>query len=765
MIDQKQNIEQIELKKLINDKYIEYALSTISSRALPDVRDGLKPVHRRLLYAMKLLNLSPKNPAKKCARIVGDVMGKFHPHGDSAIYETLVRLSQDFSTRYPLIEGQGNFGNIDGDNAAAMRYTEAKLTSSALLLMDGLDENGSDLIPTYDGNDMEPEVMPGIFPQLLANGTSGIAVGMATYLPPHNISNIADTLKHRLTHPNSSIEKLMTYFKGPDFPTGGQIVESPAVLSDIYKKGKGSIRIRSIWQKEDLPRGQYRIVISEIPYQIQKQKLVEEISNFIEGKKGSVWLQDIRDESTEELRIVIEPRTRGIEAEKIMELLYRETSCESKVSLNLNVINSKGSPEVMNLMGLLDSHINQRIEVKNRVTNFHLEKNAKRIEVLEGYHIVFINLTRVIEIIRYEDDAKLKLSKEFELNEIQVEAILNMKLRSLRKLDELAIVKEKEDLHLKQTELQKLLDSEETLKESIIEEFQTLKKLYGEKTELGKRRSKFLDPKDIKSYDLEISEPQVAITVVITEKGWIRLIKTHIEDKELHEKFSLRENDKIFYISRCNNLDSIIVPSIYGNFFTLKLLDLPLGTLLRGGDNNINILLDMPKLKSCSSLNLSSANGINICPPFLYNENYSCVLTSSYGKGFIVPTKNLLSSTRKGKNIFKLKEDDFVLTCLPIKTNSIDTSSLISMSSNKFILSFSLSQLPQLNRGTGIMLQKLKDKNSRLLSVGLHKTGSNTFGYNGKRKVEVITSGYQSDRGHIGKLPPEKFTTKTKFQS
>src|ERR1700744_4143554 len=566
-------VHEVMLRDALEERYLAYALSTIMHRALPDARDGLKPVHRRILYGMRLVRLDPGTPFKKSAKIVGDVMGSYHPHGDQAIYDALVRLAQDFSSRYPLIDGQGNFGNVDGDNAAAMRYTEARMTEIAQSLLEGLDEDAVDFKANYDGSEREPVVMPAAFPNLLANGSSGIAVGMATNIPPHNLGELCGALKALIENPNTREATLLNYVKGPDFPTGGLIVEEPASMAEAYRTGRGGFRVRARWKKEESSRGTYQIVVTEIPYQVQKAKRIERMPELIEQKKLPL-LDDVRDESAEDIRLVLIPKSRTVEPEILMEQLFRQSDLESRISLNMNVLDSGLIPRVMSLKDALQAFINHRRDVLERRSKHRLEKIAARLEILEGYLIVYLDLDKVIKIIRTEDEPKPKLIKTFKLTDVQAEAILNMRLRSLRKLEEMEIRREHENLTKEQKDLKKLLGSDKLKDEKLIAEMKEIDAKFGLKTELGKRRTKIAEASEIakvstlaeEAASIETAVEKEPLTVVCSEKGWLRTFKGHVEESD---DVKYREGDRARFWVHAQTTDKLMIFATDGRFFTL----------------------------------------------------------------------------------------------------------------------------------------------------------------------------------------------------
>ena len=573
MQENEEKIKDVQLAEELSKRYLSYAMSTIVSRSLPDVRDGLKPVHRRLLYAMRQLHLDPKSGFKKCARVVGDVIGKYHPHGDSAVYGAMVRLAQDFSVRYPLVDGQGNFGNIDGDGAAAMRYTEARLTEFAIAMMEGLNDNAVDFMETYDGEESEPVVMPSMVPNLLCNGSAGIAVGMATNIPPHNLSEVCDALLYLIENPECEIEPLVRKIKGPDFPTGGYIIDKFENILDAYRQGKGVFRIRAKWEKEDLGHGQYQIVITEIPYMVPKAKLVEKIASLLLEKKIPL-LSDIRDESSHDIRIVLEPKSRLVDAGLLMEHLFKQTDLESRFNLNMNVLDSDGVPRVMSIKEVLREFLNHRHTVLIRRTNYRLEKINYRLEILSGYLIAYLNLDRIIQIIREEDDPKAVMMKEFKLTDNQSEAILNMKLRSLRKLEESQIREEYDELSEEKAGLEELLGDEGKRWLAIAAEIRQMKEKFGKKTALGRRRTEFSEVAEEIEVPLEALIEKEPITVILSQKGWIRSLKGHVS---LTDEFKFKDDDALQIALHAQTTDKLVIMDSSGKFFNVAANEIPSG--------------------------------------------------------------------------------------------------------------------------------------------------------------------------------------------
>ena len=680
------DVRDTRLVDALSERYLAYALSTIVSRSLPDARDGLKPVHRRLLYAMRMLKLNPDQGFKKCARVVGDVIGKYHPHGDQAVYDTLVRLAQDFAVRYPLIDGQGNFGNIDGDNAAAMRYTESRLTEVAAVLMEGLEENAVDFRPTYDGEDEEPRVFPARFPNLLANGSSGIAVGMATNIPPHNVGEVCDALSHLLKFPNATMEKLVGLIPGPDFPTGGELVETRETIVGIYGAGRGSLRVRARWKVEGLSQGRYRIVVTEIPYLVQKSKLIEKIAELLLARKLPL-LADIRDESAEDIRIVLEPKNRVVDADMLMEHLFRQTDMESRFVLNMNVLDQGREPRVMSLRDVLRAFLDHRHEVLIRRTNHRLGKIAARLEILGGMLIAYLNLDEVIRVIREDDEPKKELIKVFDLTDNQAEAILNMRLRQLRKLEEIEIRKENDVLAKEREELENLLKDEDRRRRVIGEDIAEIKKRFGPKTGLGKRRTVLGDaPSDaIVSPDIMIErEP---ITVVCSDKGWIRAIKGHIETDG---GLKFKEGDRLGFAVRGQTTDKLVIFATNGRFYTIGCDKLPGG---RGHGEPIRLMIDMP-------------NDVDIVTMFIHVSGKKFVVASNTGRGFIAPGDELIAQTKNGKRVLNVSGDEKAAVCREILP---EADHLAVVGENRKLLIFELGDLPEMTRGRGVILQRYKD--------------------------------------------------------
>ncbi|MBX6368431.1 MAG: DNA topoisomerase IV subunit A [Rhodospirillales bacterium] len=672
-------IRDVDFADELGQRYLSYALSTIMARSLPDVRDGLKPVHRRLLFAMRQLKLDPRSGYKKCARVVGDVIGKFHPHGDVAVYEALVRLAQDFAQRYPLIDGQGNFGNIDGDNAAAMRYTESRLTTVAEALLEGIDENAVDFRPTYDGEGEEPVVLPSRFPNLLANGAAGIAVGMATAIPPHNVGELCDALAHLIENPKCAPEELVQFVKGPDFPTGGVLVEAEETIRQAYATGRGSFRLRARWRKDALSHGLYQVVITEIPYQVKKSSLIEKIATLLEEKKLPL-LADVRDESAEEVRIVLEPKSRNVVPEVLMESLFRATELETRVPLNMNVLDAAGVPRVMNLKEALQAFLDHRRAVLQRRTQFRLAEIARRIEILRGQMIVYLNLDEVIRIIREEDDPKAVMQKRWKLTDLQVEAILNLRLRALRKLEEIAIKKELKELETESADLEGLLASTRRQWRAIGKEIAATKKEFD-----GPRRTEIGAPPQAVIVPVEALVERENVTVVCSEKGWIRTVKGHnVQPEELKYK----EGDSGRFILPVETTDKIAVFASNGRFYTIPVEKLPGG---RGHGEPLRLMIDLP-------------NEHDVVALFPWRAERKLLVASSDGRGFIVASEEVLAQTRAGKQILNLGQGARAVVCVPVEGDAVAL-----LGENRKMLVVKLEEIPEMSRGRGVILQKFKD--------------------------------------------------------
>lgn len=671
------------LSEALTKRYLAYALSTITSRALPDVRDGLKPVQRRILYGMRELKLNPDGGYRKCAKVVGEVMGNYHPHGDASIYDTMVRLAQDFSVRYPLVDGQGNFGNIDGDSAAAMRYTESRMTEAAQLLLDGLNEDAVDFKPTYDENDEEPVVLPAGFPNLLANGATGIAVGMATSIPPHNVAEVIDAALLLIERKTTPTEELLAVMPGPDFPTGGVIVEPRESILEAYETGRGSFRMRAKWQVEDLGRGTWQVVVTEIPYQVQKSKLIERLADLIETKKAPL-LADVRDESAEDIRLILEPRAKTVEPDVLMESLFRICDLESRFSLNMNVLH-KGAPQVMGLRQVLRAYLDHRREVVVRRAQFRLDKIEKRLHLLDGYLIAYLNIDEVIRIIREEDDPKQEMIDRFGITEIQAEAILNLRLRALRKLEEMEIRKEHESLNEERSEIVAMLGSEGRQWTKVKKELKEARKVFDPDTELGRRRANFEEAPVIDvGAALEASMPKEPLTVVLSTKGWIRGMKGHGLDLG-SAKF--KDGDTLLFSEEVHTTDKLILMSSDGRSFTLPCDKLPGG---RGHGEPIRISIDLE-------------DSVEIVGMFKLNGGRKRIMASDAGYGFVVQESELESNRKAGKSVVSVPDGSKLLVTDLAKGDHVAV-----IGTNKKLLIFPLDELPEMSRGKGNKLQNYR---------------------------------------------------------
>jgi topoisomerase-4 subunit A len=729
-------IEPVNLKEALEERYLAYALSTIMHRALPDVRDGLKPVHRRLLYAMQQLRLGPQGEFRKCAKIVGDTMGNFHPHGNQAIYDALARLAQDFAVRYPLVDGQGNFGNIDGDNPAADRYTEARLTDVAARLLEGIDEDTVDFRANYDGRELEPSVLPANFPNLLANGASGIAVGMATNIPPHNVAELCDAALHLIKFPKATADKLVAFVPGPDLPTGGVIVEPRENIVEAYKTGRGAFRLRARWDKEDTGRGGYQIVVTEIPYQVPKARLVTRIAELLQAKKLPL-LGDIRDESAEDVRLVLEPKSRTVDPVLLMESLFKLTELETRVPLNMNVLSHGRIPNVLGLRQVLQQWLDHRLEVLVRRSKFRLAKIDHRLEVLAGYLIVYLNLDKVIKIIREKDEPKPALMKAFKLTEVQAEAILNMRLRALRKLEEMEIKREHDDLTKERRELNALLRSKDKQWKRIADEIKALKDQFGQKTDIGKRRTSFTDapPEDVA---IELAEAMIEkepITVVLSEKGWIRSIKGHNTEPS---SLSFKEGDRLKRFVRAQTTDTLLLFATNGRFYSLAADKLPGG---RGHGEPFRLMVDIEDAGDCVEL-------------FVHEPGRELLVASTSGHGFIVAEDEVVAMTRKGKQILNVKGDDEAAVCAPVDGDSVAV-----IGDNRKLLLFPLDELPEMPRGKGVRLQRYRDGGLADAKTFTKKEGL-PYMDAAKRNFTFAPSelrDWWGTRAQAGRLPPRGF--------
>ncbi|OLA79983.1 MAG: DNA topoisomerase IV subunit A [Azospirillum sp. 51_20] len=737
MQENEEKIKDVQLAEELSKRYLSYAMSTIVSRSLPDVRDGLKPVHRRLLYAMRQLHLDPKSGFKKCARVVGDVIGKYHPHGDSAVYGAMVRLAQDFSVRYPLVDGQGNFGNIDGDGAAAMRYTEARLTEFAIAMMEGLNDNAVDFMETYDGEESEPVVMPSMVPNLLCNGSAGIAVGMATNIPPHNLSEVCDALLYLIENPECEIEPLVRKIKGPDFPTGGYIIDKFENILDAYRQGKGVFRIRAKWEKEDLGHGQYQIVITEIPYMVPKAKLVEKIASLLLEKKIPL-LSDIRDESSHDIRIVLEPKSRLVDAGLLMEHLFKQTDLESRFNLNMNVLDSDGVPRVMSIKEVLREFLNHRHTVLIRRTNYRLEKINYRLEILSGYLIAYLNLDRIIQIIREEDDPKAVMMKEFKLTDNQSEAILNMKLRSLRKLEESQIREEYDELSEEKAGLEELLGDEGKRWLAIAAEIRQMKEKFGKKTALGRRRTEFSEVAEEIEVPLEALIEKEPITVILSQKGWIRSLKGHVS---LTDEFKFKDDDALQIALHAQTTDKLVIMDSSGKFFNVAANEIPSG---RGFGQPLRLMIDV-------------ANNDEVVSMFVFEPKASYLIASKRGYGFIIDENHIIAQTRNGRKIMNVSEGDAAMFCLKVTGDMVAI-----VGDNRKLLVFKSEEIPTLARGRGVGLQKYKDGGLSDIQF-FNEADGFSFNRSGGVSTEKELLTWLGHRAQVGKLVPFGFPKNNKF--
>ena len=752
------------LARALGDRYLTYALSTIMHRALPDARDGLKPVHRRILWGMRQLRLNPDQGFKKSARVVGDVMGKFHPHGDQAIYDALVRAAQDFSLRYPLIDGQGNFGNIDGDSAAAMRYTESRMTAVAQALLDGLDEDAVDLKATYDGVEEEPEVLPAAFPNLLANGAAGIAVGMATSIPPHNVGEICEALQHLIFHPNARTETLADMIPGPDFPTGGVLVEPRENILDAYATGRGGFRLRANWHTEDQGRGQYVIIVTEIPYQVQKSKLVERLADLINTKKIPI-LADVRDESAEDIRLVLEPRSRTVDPALLMETLFKHSDLEVRISLNMNVLIDGRTPKVCGLREVLRAFLDHRREVLIRRANHRLQKIAHRLEVLEGYIVAFLNLDRVIEIIRSEDEPKPALMAEdwgggVRLSDVQAEAILNMRLRSLRRLEEMELRAERDNLLAEQAELRDLVADEQLQWGKIADQIREIRDTFGAPRALrnlrlvedidaakkaedpypaGARRTGLADAPSVDEVPLEAMIEREPITVVCSAQGWLRAMKGHIA---LDSELKYKDGDTGRFVFHAETTDKILAFASNGRFYTLTGDKLPGG---RGMGEPVRIMVDLP-------------NEAHLVAMFVHRPGERLLVASSAGDGFVVAENEVIAQTRSGKQILNVKDGVTATAC---KAVTGDTVAVVGQ--NRKLLVFALEELPEMTRGKGVRLQKYKDGGMSDVVTFARVHGLSWKDPAGRTRTETDLTDWTAKRASAGRMAPRGFPRDNRF--
>ena len=748
------------LRRAIGERYLTYALSTIMHRALPDARDGLKPVHRRILYAMRELRLASSGGFRKSAKISGDVMGNYHPHGDAAIYDAMARLAQDFNVRYPLVDGQGNFGNIDGDNPAASRYTEARMTAVAEALLEGLNENAVDFRDNYDGTLSEPVVLPATFPNLLANGSSGIAVGMATNIPPHNISELCDACVHLIKTPDARDDTLLNYIPGPDFPTGGVIVESAESIAQAYRTGRGSFRLRCKWEVEDLGRGQWQIVVTEIPYQVQKSKLIEKIAELIQTKKVPI-LGDVRDESAEDIRLILEPRTKNVAPEVLMGMMFKNSDLEIRFSLNMNVLIDGLTPKVCSLKEVLRAFLDHRREVLQRRSQHRVEKIDHRLEVLEGFIIAFLNLDRVIDIIRYDDDPKSALMRENwsvdharamdeksyispasgdgELSEVQAEAILNMRLRSLRKLEEMELVRERDTLIEERAGLADLLASEDLQWSAIATQLKETKKKFGKDYVGGARRSQFAEAGEFEEVPLEAMIDKEPITVVCSQMGWIRAMTGHID---LSRELKFKDGDGPRFIFHAETTDRLLVFGNNGRFYTVSAANLPGG---RGMGEPLRLMVDLP-------------NDVEIVDILIHDPNGQLLVASTAGDGFIVPEAEVLAQTRGGKQVLNVRAPNKALVCKTVNGTHVAV-----VGENRKVLVFDIEELPEMGRGKGVRLQKYKDGGLSDATTFTLTEGLSWLDPAGRTRTETDLTEWTAKRASAGRMAPRGFPRDNKF--
>ena len=734
-------VEVIELKAALEERYLAYALSTIMHRALPDARDGLKPVHRRLLFAMRLLKLDPGQAFKKCARVVGDVIGKYHPHGDQSVYDALVRLAQDFAQRYPLVDGQGNFGNIDGDNPAAMRYTEARLTEVARLILDGLDEDSVDFRETYDGSEEEPIVLPAAFPNLLAIGSQGIAVGMATSIPPHNVAELCDAALYLISHPQATSEQLTTFVPGPDFPTGGIIVENKDSITETYRTGRGSFRVRARWTKEETGRGTWVIVVTEIPYLVQKSRLIEKIAELLNERKLPL-IVDVRDESAEDVRIVIEPKSRTVDPELLMETLFKLTELENRIPMNMNVLSNGVTPRVLGLADVLREWLAHRRIVLQRRSRFRLGQIDKRLEILAGLLIVYLDLDRVIKIIREEDEPKLELMRVFAINEVQTDAILNTRLRSLRKLEEMELKREFEKLSKEKADIEALLGSDSEQWKTITAQIREVKKAFSLETALGKRRSSFAIAPVMG--DIDLTEGMVErepLTVVVTEMGWIRALKGHVTDLTT---LQFKGDDALKISFHTETTAKILVLTTDGKIYTLEASKLPGG---RGFGDPIRLMADIDE----------GAAIVDVLP---YRPNTKLLIASSIGRGFVSSAEDVVANTRKGRQVLNVDAKETARLIVTVEGDHVAV-----IGENRKLLCFPLVQMAEMARGKGVRIQKYKDGGISDLKTFTLADGLTWRDTSGRTWTvsSVDLAEWMGNRAEAGRLPPKGFPKSNRF--
>jgi topoisomerase IV subunit A len=739
---EKGEVEEVALREALEERYLAYALSTIMNRALPDARDGLKPVHRRILYGMRLLRLDPGQAFKKSAKVVGDVMGNFHPHGDQAIYDALVRLAQDFAQRYPLVDGQGNFGNVDGDNAAAMRYTEARLTEVARLLIDGIDEDTVDFRATYDGTNHEPVVLPAAFPNLLANGSQGIAVGMATSIPPHNAAELCDAALFLIDNPKARSKTLLKYVKGPDFPTGGIIVDTPEAIAEAYNTGRGSFRVRARWKQEETGRGTYVIVITEIPWLVQKSRLVEKLAELINEKKLPL-VADVRDESAEDIRLVIEPRSRSVDAELMMESLFKLTELESRIPLNMNVLVKGRIPQVLGLAEALREWLDHRREVLLRRSRHRLAEIEHRLEVLGGFLVAYLNLDKVIKIIRKEDEPKPVLMKTFKITDVQADAILNMRLRNLRKLEEMEIRAEEKALREEHAKLKALIGSPAQQWKTIAGQIKEIREKFGPKTDIGKRRTTFgIAPAHDEAAIEEAMVVREPITVVVSEKGWIRALRGHVTDLS---GVTFKTDDALKFAFPTETTAKVMIFGSNGRFYTLDAAKLPGG---RGHGEPVRLFIDLENADVVAAL--------------AYQGGRKFLVASHQGNGFVVAEDECLGTTRKGKQVLNLKAPDKAAAM-----TTVDGELAAAIGGNRKMVIFALNQVPEMGRGRGVRLQRYKEKGLSDVTTFRADAGlswTDTAGRSFTLPMKELKD-WRGNRADAGRIAPKGFPKNNKFRS
>ena len=745
------HMDAVDLRKALEERYLAYALSTIMHRALPDVRDGLKPVHRRIIHGMSEIGVRPNAAYKKCARIVGDVMGKFHPHGDGSIYDALVRLSQDFAQRYPMVDGQGNFGNIDGDSAAAMRYTEARMTDVAALMLEGIGEDAVDFRPTYNEEDEEPVVMPGAFPNLLANGSTGIAVGMATSIPPHNAHELCEAAIHLIKHPDATVEDLVTLpnadgpkanmIQGPDFPTGGIIVEDFDSMVETYRTGRGGFRVRARWEKEDLGRGNYQIVVTEIPYGVQKSRLIEKIAELLIARRLPL-LEDIQDESAEDIRVVLVPKSRAVDPALLMESLFKLTDLESRFSMNMNVLSQGKVPKVMGLVDVLTEWLGHRRDVLQRRSRHRLAAIDRRLEILGGLLVAYLNLDEVIRIIREEDEPKQVMIERFGITDVQAEAILNMRLRALRKLEEIEIRKEFDALTAEKAEIEALLASDDKQWQTVAWEIGEVKKTFAKATELGRRRSTFDDAPetDVEAIQQAMIEKE-PVTIVISEKGWVRALKGHVDASGL----SFKDGDSLKLSFPAQTTDKLLIVTTGGKAFTLGADKLPGG---RGHGEPLRIMVDIDADQ-------------DVVTAFVHEPGRKMLIASTAGNGFVVDEDQMVANTRKGKQVMNVTMPVEVKLLTPATGDHVAV-----IGENRKLLVFPLSQIAEMARGKGVRLQRYKDgglSDAKCFALEDGLTWTDSAGRTHTRSVDELME-WRGDRATAGRIAPKGFPRNGTFR-